>query len=134
MEYFNTFGGNPVSCAAGARGARRDRGRAACRRTRARLGGAHHGGPARAGGAPRAASATCAARGLFLGVELTGARRGDRGRRGARARAGVLLSTDGPRHNVLKIKPPLAIGDADAELLLRTLDAALYDASRFSIR
>ena len=46
----------------------------------------------------------------------------------------MLLSTDGPRRNVLKLKPPLAIGDDDAELLLRTLDAALYDASRFSIR
>ena len=35
---------------------------------------------------------------------------------------------------MLKIKPPLAIADADAELLLRTLDDALYEASRFSIQ
>jgi 4-aminobutyrate aminotransferase-like enzyme len=62
--------------------------------------------------------------GLFLGVELTDAAHASAAVEQAR-RAGVLLSTDGPRRNVIKIKPPLAIGDADAELFLRTLDAAL---------
>jgi 4-aminobutyrate aminotransferase-like enzyme len=31
---------------------------------------------------------------------------------------GVLLSTDGPRHNVIKIKPPLVFDRADADVLL----------------
>ena len=71
--------------------------------------------------------------GLFLGLELTGAAEATAVAEAAR-RAGVLLSTDGPRRNVLKLKPPLAIGDDDADLLLRTLDAALYEVSRFSMR
>ena len=71
--------------------------------------------------------------GLFLGLELTGAAEATAVAEAARS-AGVLLSTDGPLRNVLKLKPPLAIGDADAELLLRTLDEVLYDPSRFSIR
>ena len=38
MEYFNTFGGNPVSARGRARGARRDRATSGCRRTRTALG------------------------------------------------------------------------------------------------
>jgi 4-aminobutyrate aminotransferase-like enzyme len=33
----------------------------------------------------------------------------------------ILLSTDGPMHNVIKIKPPLVFSRADADLLLREL-------------
>jgi 4-aminobutyrate aminotransferase-like enzyme len=62
--------------------------------------------------------------GLFLGVELTDGETATAAVEHARS-AGVLLSTDGPRRNVIKIKPPLVIGDEDAERLLRTLDAAL---------
>jgi len=35
---------------------------------------------------------------------------------------GILMSTDGPLHNVLKIKPPLCFSAADADRLLETLD------------
>jgi 4-aminobutyrate aminotransferase-like enzyme len=45
----------------------------------------------------------------------------------AKAR-GVLLSTDGRDHDVLKIKPPLVWGEAEADRLLATLDAALGEA------
>jgi 4-aminobutyrate aminotransferase-like enzyme len=38
---------------------------------------------------------------------------------------GLLLSTDGPLHNVLKLKPPLCFGVADADRLLATLDRIL---------
>jgi 4-aminobutyrate aminotransferase-like enzyme len=38
---------------------------------------------------------------------------------------GVLVSTDGPADNVLKIKPPIVFDRADAEVLLAELDAAL---------
>jgi 4-aminobutyrate aminotransferase-like enzyme len=37
----------------------------------------------------------------------------------------VLVSTDGPADNVLKIKPPIVFDRADAEVLLAELDAAL---------
>ena len=71
--------------------------------------------------------------GLVLGLELTGSAESTAVAEAA-CRAGVLPSTDGPRRNVLKLKPPPALGYDDAELLLRTLDAALYVVSRFSIR
>jgi 4-aminobutyrate aminotransferase-like enzyme len=38
---------------------------------------------------------------------------------------GVLVSTDGPADNVLKIKPPIVFDRADADVLLTELDAAL---------
>ena len=37
---------------------------------------------------------------------------------------GVLLSTDGPDENVIKMKPPMVFGKADADILLATLDQA----------
>ena len=40
---------------------------------------------------------------------------------------GVLMSTDGPMDNVLKIKPPMAFGLREADLLLAALQAALAD-------
>ncbi len=72
--------------------------------------------------------------GMFLGVELVG----DPTTRQPRAdiatyvveRAkdhGILLSTDGPLHNVLKIKPPLAFNLQDADRLLTTLDKILAE-------
>jgi 4-aminobutyrate aminotransferase-like enzyme len=38
---------------------------------------------------------------------------------------GVLLSTDGPRHNVIKIKPPIVFSRADTDFLLAQLDQML---------
>jgi 4-aminobutyrate aminotransferase-like enzyme len=38
---------------------------------------------------------------------------------------GILLSTDGPFHNVIKIKPPLVFSRADADFLLSGLDSVL---------
>ena len=40
---------------------------------------------------------------------------------------GVLLSTDGPDHNVIKIKPPMVFSDADADRLVATVDAVLTE-------
>jgi 4-aminobutyrate aminotransferase-like enzyme len=71
-------------------------------------------------------------RGLFLGVDLVV----DRGRRDpdpalakrvveAAKRAGVLLSTDGPGDNVLKIKPPLVLGEHQASHAADAIDRAL---------
>jgi 4-aminobutyrate aminotransferase-like enzyme len=40
---------------------------------------------------------------------------------------GVLTGTDGPHHNVLKLRPPLVFSGEDADLLLETLDAVLEE-------
>ena len=40
---------------------------------------------------------------------------------------GILLSTDGPLHNVLKIKPPMVFDADDADRLVETLDRILAE-------
>jgi 4-aminobutyrate aminotransferase-like enzyme len=40
---------------------------------------------------------------------------------------GILLSTDGPFHNVLKIKPPLVFTEENADFLVRVLDEILEE-------
>jgi len=37
---------------------------------------------------------------------------------------GVLLSTDGPMHNVIKIKPPMVFSRADADRVVGGLSTA----------
>jgi len=72
--------------------------------------------------------------GLFLGVELVR----DRKRRVPVAQhaayvvermrdRGFLLSTDGPYHNVIKIKPPLVFTREDADALVENLDVVLNE-------
>jgi 4-aminobutyrate aminotransferase-like enzyme len=44
---------------------------------------------------------------------------------------GILTGTDGPHHNVLKLRPPLIFSQSDADLFVATLDAVLAeDAAR----
>jgi len=38
---------------------------------------------------------------------------------------GILLSTDGPDHNVIKVKPPMVFSRDNAILLVETLDNIL---------
>ncbi|MFM8396108.1 MAG: aminotransferase class III-fold pyridoxal phosphate-dependent enzyme, partial [Acidobacteriota bacterium] len=70
--------------------------------------------------------------GLFLGIELVR----DRERlTPADAEAsyvanrlreeGILLGTDGPLHNVVKIRPPMPFAKSDAELLVETIGRVL---------
>jgi 4-aminobutyrate aminotransferase-like enzyme/Ser/Thr protein kinase RdoA (MazF antagonist) len=73
-------------------------------------------------------------RGLFLGVELVSdrdARTPDPdAARYAVSRMkdhGILLSTDGPDDNVIKIKPPLPFSGADALRVVETLDRVLLE-------
>jgi 4-aminobutyrate aminotransferase-like enzyme len=40
---------------------------------------------------------------------------------------GILLGTDGPYHNVVKIRPPMPFGDEDADLLVGALDDVLSE-------
>ena len=73
--------------------------------------------------------------GLFIGVELVS----DRDAQVPDAAAarfvanrmrdrGILLSTDGPLHNVLKIKPPMVITNDDLDMVVRALDDELARA------
>ena len=41
----------------------------------------------------------------------------------------MLLSVDGPDHNVLKVKPPMVFSEDDAALLVETLDAILGESA-----
>ena len=41
------------------------------------------------------------------------------------AELGILLSTDGPDHNVIKIKPPMTFTQQNGERLVATLDRVL---------
>lgn len=40
---------------------------------------------------------------------------------------GILTGTDGPHHNVLKIRPPLCLREKDADLFLKTLERVLTE-------
>ncbi len=130
MEYFNTFGGNPVSCAAGlavldviAEEKLLERASRIGTRLMKGLGALRDGHPV---------VGDVRGLGLFLGLELVLDREarapaGDHaGQLVERMReSGFLLSTDGPDRNVIKIKPPLVIEDADADDLLEVLDGVL---------
>jgi 4-aminobutyrate aminotransferase-like enzyme len=72
--------------------------------------------------------------GLFLGVELVRDRATlepateETSYVIERAKSkGILLSSDGPFHNVIKIKPPMVFSTRDAELLVAALDAILAE-------
>ncbi len=122
MEYFNTFGGNPVSCAAALAVLdviADERLQAHALRLGAEL---MRGLRELASRHPQVTDVRGA--GLFIGVELATAEVAAAAVEHAR-RDHVLLSTDGPLRNVLKIKPPLAIGDADAGRFLDVLGEAL---------
>ncbi len=130
MEYFNTFGGNPVSCAIGLAvldviedeqlqnnalevGDYLLKGLETLKLKYPIIGDVR-------------------GLGLFIGVELVTDHNlltpaatqasyiGERMKQG-----GVLISTDGPYHNVLKIKPPMCFNRDNADSLIGLLDSVL---------
>jgi 4-aminobutyrate aminotransferase-like enzyme/Ser/Thr protein kinase RdoA (MazF antagonist) len=130
MEFFSTFGGNPVACAAGLAvlDVMRDE---RLQENAARVGGRLLQG-LRELAARHSVVGDVRGSGLFLGVELVRDRATlepageeasyvvDRLRD-----KGVLAGTDGPHHNVIKLRPPLVVADADADLLVAVLDEVL---------
>ena len=73
-------------------------------------------------------------RGLFLGVELVRSREArDPHPEACRyvvnrmRERGILMSADGPDANVLKIKPPMVFGRADAVRVVEELEAILAE-------
>ena len=132
MEYFNTFGGNPVSCAIGQEvlqivqdeklqyhalevGNYLKNGLKELQQKHEIIGDVR-------------------GKGLFLGIELVENRKT---LKPATKQAtylanrmcenGILMSTDGPFGNVLKIKPPMCFNQSNAGFLLNTLDKILIE-------
>ena len=133
MEYFNTFGGNPVSCVIGREvlAVMQREGLREC----ALETGDYLMARLRDLSDRHALIGDVRGHGLFVGVELVMDRdaRTPAGREAGyvanRMRdRGVLLSTDGPDHNVLKIKPPLCFDRSDADFLASTLDQVLKES------
>jgi 4-aminobutyrate aminotransferase-like enzyme/Ser/Thr protein kinase RdoA (MazF antagonist) len=130
MEYFNTFGGNPVSCAIGLEVLRviREEGL----QQNALETGAYLSQNLRdlAGRFPVIGDVR--GPGLFLGFELVNdpttldpAADKTTYLSNRMRELGILMSTDGPFHNVLKIKPPLVFGKKEADFLVETLERVL---------
>ncbi len=132
MEYFNTFGGNPVSCAIGLAVLEVIESESLQQH-------AHNLGEQFLKGfremAPRhPLVGDVRGLGLFLGVELV---RDHSTLEPADTEAstvidamrdrGFLLSTDGPLHNVIKIKPPMVLTAADVATVLENIDEILTE-------
>jgi 4-aminobutyrate aminotransferase-like enzyme len=60
--------------------------------------------------------------GFFLGIEL--AREASTVVNQMRDH-GILLGTEGPLHNVIKLRPPMPFSESDADRLVETLDEVL---------
>lgn len=130
MEYFNTFGGNPVSCAIGLEVLQviREEGL----QQRAFETGAYLTAGLRGLAAKFPIIGDVRGPGLFLGFELIA---NPETLEPASAQAsylanrmrelGILMSIDGPQHNVLKIKPPMVFGKKDSDFLLEMLERVL---------
>jgi 4-aminobutyrate aminotransferase-like enzyme len=133
FHYFNTFGGNPVSAAAGLAVldvVEEENILASVHATGRHLG---------EGLAELASGSSCIAevrgKGLYWGLEVVRDRSGNEPDP-ARAKdlchallaRNILTATSGPRGNVLKIRPPLVFGREHVDLLLQALDESLAQA------
>ena len=117
MEFFSTFGGNNVSCAIGLKVlevVQEENLQAHALRVGERMLHALHELHPR-----HEVIRDIRGSGFFLGVELVH----EAGRVVNQMRErGILLGTEGPLHNVLKIRPPMPFSDEDADQLVETLD------------
>lgn len=121
MEYFNTFGGNPVSCAIGTEVLR------TIKKERLQEHALEIGEYLKAELKKLATEfhiiGDVRGQGLFLGFELVDSEKKPLGPQAdylanRMKHHGILMSTDGPDHNVLKIKPPLVFTKENAEELI----------------
>ncbi len=133
MEYFNTFGGNPVSAEIGLAVLdviRDERLMHHCKVIGDRL---MDGARALAG--RHEIIGDVRGHGLFNGIELVRDRRTlepaaaelDFVIAEMKRRHRILLSSEGPHHNVLKVKPPAPFGADDCDRFLAALDETLTD-------
>ncbi|KAJ3587523.1 hypothetical protein NHX12_011120 [Muraenolepis orangiensis] len=132
VEYYNTFGGNPVSCAIGL--AVLDVIEQEDLRGNATRVGAHLKDLLTQLQAKHPVVGDVRGVGLFLGMELVT----DRELRTPATDVAAMVvnrlkaericvSTDGPSENVIKFKPPMCFTTQDAELVVQKIDVALTD-------
>lgn len=132
MEFFSTFGGNPVACAAGL--AVLDVLEEEHLQENALRVGSYLIARLRSLQEKHELIGDVRGSGLFLGVDLVVDRQT---REPAPNQAsyvvnrlrerGILAGTDGPYHNVIKLRPPLVFSQADADLFASTLDEVLAE-------
>jgi 4-aminobutyrate aminotransferase-like enzyme/Ser/Thr protein kinase RdoA (MazF antagonist) len=132
MEFFSTFGGNPVACAAGL--AVLDVLRDENLQQNALTVGTQWIQDLRELQTKHTLIGDVRGLGLFLGIDLVSNRET---RAPATQQAsyvvnrlreeGILAGTDGPHHNVLKLRPPLCFTAADAGRFTSTLDSVLRE-------
>jgi len=132
MEYFSTFGGNNVSCAVGL--AVLDVLQEEKLQAHALAVGARMLGGLRALAERYEIIGDVRGSGLFLGVELVRDREtrepaGDEASFVANRmrEMSILLGTDGPYHNVVKIRPPMPFDAADADRLVESFERILAE-------
>jgi len=130
MEFFSTFGGNPVSCAIGM--AVLDTIEEDGLMQRATELGERFMVGLRELQERYSIIGDVRGRGLFLGFELVRDRETQEPATEEAARLvdemcarNVLLSTDGPHHNVIKIKPPMVLSKGDVDTTLSLLNESL---------
>ncbi|MDB4878118.1 MAG: putative class-III aminotransferase [Gemmatimonadetes bacterium] len=132
MEYFSTFGGNTVSCAIGIAvlDVLRDEGL----QEHARVVGDEMLAKLRTLADRYPLIGDVRGSGLFLGVELVRDREtlepaGEEASFVANRmrERGILLGTDGPHHNVVKIRPPMPFSAGDADVLVAEFERALAE-------
>jgi 4-aminobutyrate aminotransferase-like enzyme len=132
MEFFSTFGGNPVACAAG-HAVLDVLEEEHLQESAARVGG-HLLEGLRGLMDRHPLVGDVRGAGLFLGVELVRDRTTLEPAPDEAAyvvnrlrELGILTGTDGPHHNVLKLRPPLVFTAADADLVVAVLDEVLRE-------
>jgi 4-aminobutyrate aminotransferase-like enzyme/Ser/Thr protein kinase RdoA (MazF antagonist) len=124
MEFFSTFGGNPVACAAGLavlevleeEGLQEN----------ARIVGDHWIKQLRGVQSAHLCITDIRGSGLFLGVELATGDQASYVVNQLRERK-ILAGTDGPLHNVIKLRPPLVFTKDDADFFTKVLAEILAD-------
>jgi 4-aminobutyrate aminotransferase-like enzyme len=124
MEYFNTFGGNPVSCAIGMEVLRVVR-EEKLQKNALELGD-YLKAELRKMQKEFPVIGDVRGQGLFLGIELADHHMHPQTEKAAylanrMKELGILMSTDGRDVNVMKIKPPMVFSREDADLLLESL-------------
>jgi 4-aminobutyrate aminotransferase-like enzyme/Ser/Thr protein kinase RdoA (MazF antagonist) len=124
MEYFNTFGGNPVSCAIGAEVLRVIKEEAL--QENALLVGNYLREELTSMQREFPIIGEVRGQGLFLGIELCDQEMKPQTLKAAyladrMKELGILMSTDGKDVNVMKIKPPMVFSRSQAEVLLGAL-------------
>ncbi len=132
MEFFSTFGGNPVACAAGL--AVLDVLREERLPENALQVGRHWMSRLTALQERHSLIGDVRGSGLFLGIDLVNdhdsrspaTEQADYVVNRLRER-GILAGTDGPHHNVIKLRPPLIFSEADADLFVEILDSVLHE-------